>query len=251
MKQIKMNRVLVIGDIHGGYKALLQVLEKAKVTTEDKLIFLGDYVDGWSESEKVVEYLLKLKQTHNCVFLRGNHETLLLEWLKTKIENEIWEYHGGNASMKSYSDQNMKEEQLQRHIAFFESLENYYLDEENRLFVHAGFTNPRGVQAEFFKEYLYWDRTLWEMVMAMNVNLTSDSPIYPKRLKHYKEIFIGHTPVTNFGFTQPMNFANVWNIDTGAAFMGRITVMNADSKEYWQSDIVADFYPNEEGRNHK
>ena len=38
-------RTLVIGDIHGGLKALEQVLERANVTPEDKLIFLGDYVD--------------------------------------------------------------------------------------------------------------------------------------------------------------------------------------------------------------
>lgn len=251
MKQIKMSRVLVIGDIHGGYKALLQVLDKANVSSNDTLIFLGDYVDGWSESEKVVEYLLTLKNTNNCVFLRGNHETLLLDWLTTKEENSMWEFHGGLASMKSYSKENMTDEQLQRHITFFKGLENYYLDEHNRLFVHAGFTNPRGVGAEFFREYLYWDRTLWEMVMAMDSSIKPDSVLYPKRLKQYKEIFIGHTPVTNFGFTKPTNFMNVWNIDTGAAFMGRITIMDIDSKEYWQSDIVADFYPNEEGRNHK
>lgn len=47
------NRILVIGDIHGGLKAINQVFERAKVTTDDRLIFLGDYVDGWSESPQV------------------------------------------------------------------------------------------------------------------------------------------------------------------------------------------------------
>ena len=41
-----MKRVLAIGDIHGGLKALQQVMKRAEVTPEDKLIFLGDYVDG-------------------------------------------------------------------------------------------------------------------------------------------------------------------------------------------------------------
>ena len=48
-----MNRKLVIGDIHGGLKALHQVLDRAKVTSKDTLIFLGDFVDGWSESPAV------------------------------------------------------------------------------------------------------------------------------------------------------------------------------------------------------
>ena len=54
------NRILVIGDIHGGLKAINQVFERAKVTTDDRLIFLGDYVDGWSESPQVLDFLIEL-----------------------------------------------------------------------------------------------------------------------------------------------------------------------------------------------
>jgi serine/threonine protein phosphatase 1 len=72
---------------------------------------------------------------------------------------------------------------------------------------------------------------------------------YPKRLQHYYEIYIGHTPTTNFGFTVPMNAANVWNIDTGAAFKGRISGMNIDTKVVVQSDNLPELYPKEKGRN--
>ncbi|AJH16710.1 metallophosphoesterase family protein [Myroides profundi] len=246
-----MSRTLVIGDIHGGYKALLQVMERAKVTPSDKLIFLGDYVDGWSESEKVVEYLLALKETHNCTFLRGNHETLLVNWLETGKENKLWEGNGGDASVKSYSLDNITKEMREKHLHFFRNLQNYYIDESNRLFVHAGFTNLRGVKDEYIEEGFYWDRTLWEMVLSMDTTISKEDIRYPKRLLHYHEIFIGHTPVTNYGFKYPMNFANVWNIDTGAAFLGRISILDIETKEYWQSDVVAELYPDEEGRNHK
>ena len=39
------------------------------------------------------------------------------------------------------------------------------------------------------------------------------------------------------------------NVDTGAAFVGKLTLMNVDTLEYWQSDTVKDLYPNEKGRN--
>ena len=55
-----MNNTYVIGDIHGGLKALLQVLERAKVTQNDTLIFLGDYADGWSETPAVLDFLIDL-----------------------------------------------------------------------------------------------------------------------------------------------------------------------------------------------
>ena len=56
-------RTLVIGDIHGGLKALVQLLERANVTPEDTLVFVGDYVDGWSESSFVLRYLIELSKT--------------------------------------------------------------------------------------------------------------------------------------------------------------------------------------------
>ena len=49
-------RTLVIGYIHGGLRALHQIMERANVTTKDTLIFLGDYVDGWSQSPQVLDY---------------------------------------------------------------------------------------------------------------------------------------------------------------------------------------------------
>jgi serine/threonine protein phosphatase 1 len=109
--------------------------------------------------------------------------------------------------------------------------------------------NQNGPQQEYYPNLVYWDRTLWEMVCAMDSSISEKSDNYPKRLKLFKEIFIGHTPVTRVGFDKPANFANVWNVDTGAAFKGKISMLDVDSKEIWQSEPVHTFYPNEKGRN--
>lgn len=66
-----MSRTLVVGDIHGGLKALEQILERANVTDKDKLIFLGDYVDGWSESSQVINALIELSQNKSVYSLKG------------------------------------------------------------------------------------------------------------------------------------------------------------------------------------
>ena len=57
-----MERTFVIGDIHGGLRALVQVLNQLKVTEKDTLIFMGAYVDGWSESAQVIDFLIELYQ---------------------------------------------------------------------------------------------------------------------------------------------------------------------------------------------
>lgn len=240
-------KTVVIGDIHGGLKALEQVIEKANLPSDSRYIFVGDYVDGWSQSAEVVSFLLKFSQENKCVFIRGNHDDLLYRYLSTGESNPMWLSQGGNSSIESYSQ--LSKSELEIHLQFFQNLDNYYIDPENRLFVHAGFTNQQGPQNEYYKNLVYWDRTLWEMVCAMDTSLNKESPNYPKRLKLFKEIFIGHTPVTRVGFKIPAHYANVWNVDTGAAYKGKLSMLDVDSKELWQSDPVYTLYPKEKGRN--
>ncbi|EAR02974.1 metallophosphoesterase family protein [Maribacter sp. HTCC2170] len=240
-------RTLVVGDIHSGLKALDQVLQRAEVTTNDKLVFLGDYVDGWSEAAETVDFLIELDKTHNCVFLRGNHDELCSDWLVKREDNPMWLQHGGAASAESYKK--ASQSTIDRHINFFNDLVNYHLDAENRLYLHAGFTNVKGVEHEYFQKTFYWDRTLWELALSLNPNLGKEDKFYPKRLLHYKEIYIGHTPVTRLGKTTPQQGANVWNIDTGAAFKGPLSIVDVDTKDVWQSNPVHTFYLDEKGRN--
>ncbi len=240
-------RTLVVGDIHSGLKALEQLLQRASITTEDTLIFLGDYVDGWSQALETVDFLIALKTTHMCIFIRGNHDELCLNWLQEGIDNPMWIQHGGAATMASY--ERASNEVIDKHMLFFQNLENYHLDDENRLFLHAGFTNLKGVDYEYFPKIFYWDRTLWELATSMDRGLLKEDVSYPQRLTHYKEIYIGHTPISKIGTALPKNAANVWNIDTGAAFKGPLTIMDVDTKEVWQSDPVYKLYPLEKGRN--
>ncbi len=240
-------KTVVIGDIHGGLKALKQLIEKANLPTDTKYIFVGDYVDGWSESAEVISYLIDFSKRNDCIFLRGNHDELLYKYLKFDESNPMWLSQGGESSLESYAK--LSEEEKEKHLEFFENLMNYYVDSENRLFLHAGFTNQHGPQYEYYPNMVYWDRTLWEMVCAMDLSISEKDDKYPKRLKLFKEIYIGHTPVTRVGFEKPANFANVWNVDTGAAFKGKISMLSVESKQIWQSEPVYKLYPDEKGRN--
>ncbi|MCW5520908.1 serine/threonine protein phosphatase [Aureitalea sp. L0-47] len=240
-------RTLVVGDIHGGLRALEQVLERAQVSSNDKVIFVGDYVDGWSENAETIRFLMNFSESYSCVFLRGNHDELVYNFLKKGDDRAMWLAHGGQASKDSYAK--LSEEEIEKHIAFYEALEYYHIDKENRLFLHAGFTNMHGPQHEYYPNMVYWDRTLWEMACSLDPDISSDNPFYPRRLTLFREIYIGHTPVTRIGEITPQQKANVWNVDTGAAFKGLLSIIDADSKEFWQSDPVWTLYPDEKGRN--
>ncbi|MFD2565487.1 metallophosphoesterase family protein [Aquimarina rubra] len=243
-------RTLVIGDIHGGYKALIQVLERAKVTSEDKLIFLGDYVDGWSESAETIQKLINLSISNTCVFIRGNHDLWCGLWLDKGATNPVWLAHGGKETIDSYIQSGLLTSDA--HKQFFKDLQNYYIDSENRLFVHAGFTSMHGVGKEEYESNYYWDRTLWEAALLADKvaeKTLEDILTSPKRFNHYKEIYIGHTPTTNYKQDSPIKAYNLWNIDTGAAFTGKLTILDIDTKEFWQSDALPSLYPDEKGRN--
>lgn len=236
----------VIGDIHGAFKALRQALERANPAPEDTLIFLGDYVDGWSEAPEVIDGLITLQQLQPCIFLRGNHDELCREWLLGGSARRQWLDQGGSITVEAYKT--VSDTVKAKHIHFLNSLQNYHLDKKNRLFLHAGFTNLHGVTHEYFPELFYWDRTLWETALCLDPSLPKTHPAYPKRLLHYDEIYIGHTPVTRIGKTIPVQAANVWNTDTGAAYGYPLSVMDIETKNVWQSDPIAHLYPGEKGR---
>jgi len=181
-------------------------------------------VDGWSESAALVSFLISLKKTHNCIFIRGNHDELCYKWLTEKTYNPEWLKHGGKASIESYSKISVSE--IANHLQFYDELINYHIDDQNRLFLHAGFTNLHGPKREYFSKLFYWDRTLWETALALDPTLKKTAITYPKRLLLFNEIYIGHTPVTRIE-----------------------TIIDANTKEFWQSDPAYTLYPDETGRN--
>ncbi|MCW3124677.1 MAG: hypothetical protein JWO03_335 [Bacteroidetes bacterium] len=237
----------VIGDIHGALRALKQLMERVNPLKNDKLIFLGDYVDGWSESAQVIEYLIQLQKEYECIFIKGNHDAWCEKWLENRLPDEMWLKNSGSSTVMSYSF--VPEQEKEQHLAFLRNTKMYETDGQNRLFIHAGYTSMHGPSHETYSTNYYWDRTLWEMAVCMDKRVAKDSKLYPKRLLLYKEIFIGHTPTLHYDIDVPMQGCNIWNIDTGAGFSGKLTAMNIDNKEFWQSDTCESLYPAEKGRN--
>lgn len=250
-------RTLVVGDIHGGLRALQQVLERCDYdASNDQLIFLGDYVDGWSQSAEVIDELIHIKDntTIKPIFLLGNHDEWLINFLVKGQLNYNWLNNGGKSTIQSYEklvNSDGGEGKLDEHRKFVSNLVEHYVDEENRAFVHAGCNGDEELQFTI-RHTKVWDRHMWNRVLS------------GKSIKQYKELYIGHTTTllyvckphfpesklqeVNKRITVPMNRQNVWNIDTGGGWSGKLTIMDIDTKQFWQSDFVKDLYPEEEGR---
>jgi serine/threonine protein phosphatase 1 len=237
-------RTFVIGDLHGNLKGFNQAIERSPIDYDkDRLIFLGDYVDGWSESSELVDLLCHMvDEGFNFITLLGNHDDWCKDWLHTGNAFKGWTMNGGQSTIDSYIKTGfILGERAERHRQFFRSLHNYFID-DNRAFVHGGYSSFKGLGHDHTSIYT-WDRDLWER-NALPGNIKD----MPKLLRPYKEIFIGHTSTQNWNTDKPMNACNVWNLDTGGGWNGRVTIMDVDTKEYWQSDRSDELYPDEHGR---
>lgn len=273
-----MAKTFVIGDIHGGHIPLQQCLERSGFDRKkDWLYTIGDICDGWPYVFECVEILRKL----NTINIIGNHDDWFMKWWETMKHPEYWS-QGGRGTALSYLRACGKEPEIiqweagtlygkiiscyefnldpmdipAKHITFFKGQYLYYKDDKNRLFVHAGMydrlktlkENQRSKPSAF-----YWDRTLWNKALSVK----NGRPL--KFAEEVSEIFIGHTATVNWTYdekktpggiiipgrkpyTTPMHAAQVWNIDTGAGMVGKLTIMDVDTKQYWQSDPVNEIY---------
>lgn len=221
----------VMGDIHGGYLALEQCLERCKFDYQnDTLIQLGDIIDG--NRPDWILCMKELQKIKNLILIKGNHDQWLREYLETGVAKQIWLSQGGQCTLDVYlkglDDGIITEDEVR---AFFNKQVRYYLDDDNRLFVHGGI--KYGHKTDIAME-LMWNRDMWESAVLGYQQM---------KTKNYKEIFIGHTSTLYFNEELPMNKFNIWNLDTGAGGGGRLTIMNVDTKKYWQSDNLQELYP--------
>ncbi|MGB0837527.1 MAG: metallophosphoesterase [Flavobacteriaceae bacterium] len=243
-----MGRTLVVGDIHAGLRGLKQALERCDLKENDQVVFLGDYTDAWSEAVETIDFLIDFSNRYESIMIMGNHDQLLRDYFRTGKAHPKWLRHGGQVTLDAYKRKGSAAIE-KKHLNFLESLKSYHIDMQNRLFIHGGFTNLNGVSQEWFDKMFYWDRTLWELACAVPEDLSQKAINYPKRFKLYKEIYIGHTPTLRLGVDLPIVKHSIHNLDTGGGFnKGRITIYDADSKEFWQSDLMKDLYPEESGR---
>lgn len=223
-----MSKTFVIGDIHGAYRALIQCIKKASFDyNTDMLICLGDVCDGWPDVSLCIDELLKIK---NLVYILGNHDKWALDWFLCGNITELWYSQGGKSTIQSY-----KEIVPNEHKKFLKSGKLYFIL-QNKLFVHGGIDSERDINIQDQGIFL-WDRELIKKAIKGEKE-------GKKKITVYDEVYVGHTPTLNFGTFEPIHACEVFLIDTGAGWPGGVlTIMDCETKQYFQSDPVDSLYP--------
>lgn len=233
-------RRFVMGDLHGNCTALRECLEKADFDKQnDQLIQLGDVVDGGPDAYACVEELLTIP---HLVAVRGNHDAWLHNFIKTGFHPVGWTF-GGKATAQSYLRLTGRQNLIRKtgngyktaldpydtpatHREFFRRQVPWYIDAHNNCFVHAGFNRHEPFDRQRNTLY-YWDRNLWHDALAQKDSFAPATA--------FNHIFTGHTSTLHWHTDQPMKAWNMYNLDTGAGSGGRLTMMNIDTNECYQS----------------
>ncbi|MES3630597.1 MAG: metallophosphoesterase family protein [Longimonas sp.] len=210
--------LIAIGDIHGCAASLDALLNEIEPTEDDHLLFVGDYIDRGPGSRAVIDRLLELKEVHECTFLRGNHEALMLDYLDAGAFN-LWRINGGITTMQSYLSEDGSEVVIpEEHEAFVRNTKLYY-ETDDFFFVHAGLKADLTIKEnidQFGEEVFLWERA----------HLDADSFAWEK------PVVCGHTP-----HAEPINRDKLLMIDTGCVYheqpdMGTLTAVRLPERSF-------------------
>ncbi len=218
-------RVYAVGDIHGRLDLLDEILATIASDLAEQpparnvLVFLGDYIDRGPDSRGVIERLMTgLPKGLEPIFLRGNHEQMLLQTLELPRNFDLWAMNGGLATARSYGVDTGRSSRYEAdpvdvirqllklmpksHREFLESLP-FMAELGDYLFVHAGVRPGVPLKAQALDDLLF--------IRDEFLNFRGN---FGKMIVH------GHTPVQ-----EPDLQPNRIGIDTGAFFTGRLTVL--------------------------
>jgi serine/threonine protein phosphatase 1 len=193
-------RVYAVGDIHGCSKLLDQLHEliaadAAPSTAEKRIVYLGDYVDRGPDSKGSIERLLHSVPAGLApVYLKGNHDGALLDFLEDSESYRAWRNYGAPATLLSYGVRPPLYDSLEafeaarialsgsiplEHLQFLRNLELSFVLGDY-VFVHAGL-RPGIPIARQQEQDLLWIRD----------EFLSSGSTFEKFVVH------GHSPVPN------------------------------------------------------
>ena len=210
-------RLYAIGDVHGCVDELESILKAIAPTNGDTVVFVGDYVDRGPASSAVVELALDLETSKaETVFLKGNHEDMMLSYLGLPGHyGESFLFNGGVPTLESYGvAENAPALELlpQQHVDFLKALATSYLHPPY-LFVHAGIAPLRQLEEQSTEDMLW---------------IRQEFIFNPHRLD--ATVVFGHTPMRAVMVDLPYKLG----IDTGLVYGGKLSCIEFNEGVLYQ-----------------
>ncbi len=213
-----MKRTVVIGDIHGCFDELIELLEKVQLTDDDFVLSLGDIVDRGNKSKEVYQFF---KHRNNAKVLVGNHER--------KHQNKVL----------SYAQEIVKVQFGNEYEEFLDwiSTLDYFYETDEAIIVHAAFEHDKTIQQQ--KEEVLSGSTSGERHLAKKYGTEQ---YWNDFYQGTKPIIYGHHIVGD----TPKIKHNTYGIDTGACHGGYLTAVELPTFKIYQVKVQQDYWQEEQ-----
>jgi serine/threonine protein phosphatase 1 len=213
-------RLFAIGDIHGCVDELATMMNAIAPAHGDTVVFVGDYVDRGPAAREVLDYLIELRRSSEAeyVFLKGNHEDMMLSFLGLPGRyGDSFLFNGGAQTLESYG---ITEDTLdcafarlpQSHVEFLKGLGTSYL-RPPYLFVHAGILPTRQLEEQSVEDMLW---------------IRQEFIFHPHHVG--ATVVFGHTPMRAVMVELPYKIG----IDTGLVYGGKLTCVEFNEGVLYQ-----------------
>jgi bis(5'-nucleosyl)-tetraphosphatase (symmetrical) len=241
-----MHRTLAIGDVHGCREELSDLLKVVSYRPgDDRLVFVGDLVDRGPDPAGVVRVVRQLARDGDVRAVVGNHEEKLLRWFRRCAE----EAAGGKKNMMSRPDPTRLAEWesiTPEERAWLASLPVVDHVTEGWAAVHAGFEGvPMAAQKPDKMVRVRWLKPDGKMAPYIKGSLKQPpgSVHWSERWTGPHSVVYGHAvhSLTDVRCDRPAPGIEVWGIDTGCVFGGRLTALCLETRETFQVDARAQY----------
>jgi hypothetical protein len=196
-----VSRTIVVGDIHGCYSELQDLLGQIKVEPEDKLVSVGDLVAKGPQNRRVLEFFQSRANTHVVL---GNHERVLLKYYRGEAAALEPDHFSAIADLG---------DDFERHMEWISCLP-HYIDLSSHVVVHAGIRAGRKLEEQTVE-----DLTELRALDGPTPGSRAGTPWF-ERYQDDKGMIFGH-----WVFAAPFVRGNVIGIDTGCVYGGRLTAV--------------------------
>ncbi|AQY50326.1 serine/threonine protein phosphatase [Listeria weihenstephanensis] len=217
-----MDEIFAIGDVHGEMDLMEELLKKWD-PEKQQLLVIGDLIDRGPDPRAVIRKAMALEKQYQAIFLRGNHENMLLDWLRDPCEKMMYYIsQGGMETIESLitnkTSAKMTPDELVRRVEIEAAAElafirerPYYHEWHHFVFVHAGVDLTLSDWKKTKPHDMVWIREPFQE----GVNNTG------------KTFIIGHTPTSSLNAD---GSSAIWyspdrsivDIDGGAVFGGEL-----------------------------
>nr|WP_305069766.1 metallophosphoesterase [Flavobacterium covae] len=213
-------KTFIIGDIHGCYDELIELIDKAKIKEEDFVLSVGDIVDRGPKSKEVYHFF---KNRPLSKVIMGNHERKHLN------------------GVLSYAQEIVKIQMGQEYEDFVKWIGNldYSFEAADFMVVHAAYEHDKKMKEQ--REEVLSGTTSGDRYLSKKY---APDTYWNEYYTGNKAIFYGHHVVGN----EVKKINNTFGIDTGACHGGYLTAVEMPGFFIHQVKIKKDYWEEEQAK---